>query len=46
MQDSTLIKTKSGNVFAKDRDDWQWLYKEVPKKLQELHHNGYALLNY
>jgi bifunctional polynucleotide phosphatase/kinase len=34
--DSTLIKTKSGKKFAKDGDDWVWLYDAVPKKLQSI----------
>jgi len=42
--DSTLIQTKSGAVFGKDRDDWKWLYPEVPKKLKTLHSDGYRIV--
>jgi bifunctional polynucleotide phosphatase/kinase len=42
--DGTLIRTKSGLVFAKSRADWEWLYPEVPKKLANLHQNGYRII--
>jgi DNA 3'-phosphatase len=31
--DSTLITTQSGRVFAKDKDDWKWLYTKIPNVL-------------
>ena len=34
--DYTLIKTKSGALFAKNCFDWQILYNQVPQKLQNL----------
>ena len=35
--DDTLITTKSGRVFAKDKDDWVWLYNKIPEKLRDIH---------
>ena len=34
--DSTLIKTKSGNIFAKNSNDWVWLYSSIPDQLKDL----------
>ncbi|CAD7966196.1 unnamed protein product [Amoebophrya sp. A25] len=34
--DSTLIKTRSGRVFPKDKTDWQWLGPMVPRRLNQL----------
>lgn len=42
--DGTIIKTKSGRVFAKDMDDWQLAFPEVPGKLKELHRNGFKIV--
>lgn len=42
--DGTIIKTRSGRVFAKDMDDWQLALPEVPGKLKELHKNGFKLV--
>lgn len=42
--DGTLIKTKSGNVFAKDFDDWQIWSTEVPRKLQHLNDKGFKMV--
>ncbi|XP_076064471.1 polynucleotide kinase 3'-phosphatase isoform X2 [Oratosquilla oratoria] len=42
--DGTLITTKSGRVFAKDYDDWQLLYAEVPGKLKALLNEGYKIV--
>lgn len=42
--DGTIITTKSGRVFAKDCDDWQIAYNEVPGKLKELHKEGFKLV--
>lgn len=41
--DSTLIKTKSGNKFARDSSDWQWWHASVPTTLQKLHSEGYLI---
>lgn len=42
--DDTLIKTKSGNVFAKGADDWQWWHSSIPAKLKQLNADGYAVV--
>ncbi|XP_037077036.1 bifunctional polynucleotide phosphatase/kinase-like [Pollicipes pollicipes] len=42
--DGTIITTKSGRTFAKDRDDWQILCSEVPGKLKELVHRGFKIV--
>ncbi|ALC45460.1 CG9601 [Drosophila busckii] len=41
--DGTIIKTKSGNVFPKNTDDWQIIFPEVPDKLQRLHKDGFKI---
>ncbi|KAJ6044595.1 hypothetical protein N7499_007097 [Penicillium canescens] len=42
--DSTLIKTKSGNVFPKSATDWQWWNDKVPGRLKELNSEGYQVV--
>jgi len=42
--DNTLIKTKSGNVFPKDYNDWTWLYDNVPTTLQKLVQDDYSIV--
>lgn len=42
--DSTLIKTRSGNVFARSADDWKWFEGNVHVTLQKLHAEGYQLV--
>ncbi|KAJ5367368.1 Polynucleotide kinase 3 phosphatase [Penicillium brevicompactum] len=42
--DSTLIKTKSGNVFPKSATDWQWWNAKVPGRLRELNSEGYQVV--
>ncbi|KAF1820324.1 PNK3P-domain-containing protein [Dissoconium aciculare CBS 342.82] len=42
--DSTLIKTKSGNKFARGADDWTWWHASVPGRLKQLHEDGYAVM--
>ncbi|CAF9914539.1 hypothetical protein IMSHALPRED_001936 [Imshaugia aleurites] len=42
--DSTLIRTSSGNVFAKDATDWRWWHFSVPSVLKDLHADGYAIV--
>ncbi|KAL8286350.1 hypothetical protein RQP46_004367 [Phenoliferia psychrophenolica] len=42
--DGTLIKVASGAKFAKDKDDWTWLYPEIPSVLKQLVADGYSLV--
>ena len=42
--DGTLIKTKSGKKFAKDENDWEWLFPEIKPKLKELAMNNFSLI--
>ena len=35
-----MIKTTSGNVFAKDAMDWQWWDLSVPATLRQLYADG------
>lgn len=41
--DGTLIRTKSGNVFPKDNDDWLINYDCILKKLRDEHSQGYKI---
>ena len=41
--DGTIIKTKSGKIFPKDNDDWEFLNPTIPKRLQDLHREGYSI---
>ena len=34
--DGTIIKTKSGKVFPKDKNDWIFLFDNIPEKLNSL----------
>jgi bifunctional polynucleotide phosphatase/kinase len=42
--DWTLIGTKSGRVYPKDKDDWCILMPEIPGKLKKLHAEGFKLV--
>lgn len=42
--DGTIIKTKSGRVFAAHLDDWQLAYPEVPGKLKDLFRSGFKIV--
>lgn len=43
LQDSTLISTSSGNVFARDAADWKWWDASVPTTLRQLYADGYKV---
>ncbi|KAI9766288.1 MAG: hypothetical protein M1835_007218 [Candelina submexicana] len=42
--DSTLIRSASGNKFAKDGTDWTWWDASVPGKLHNVHAEGYQVV--
>jgi bifunctional polynucleotide phosphatase/kinase len=42
--DSCLIRTKSGNTFAVDADDWTWWHECVPARVQKLHASGHKIV--
>ena len=42
--DHTLIKPKSGKKFPVNKDDWIWMYANVPEKLSEYYNNGYTIV--
>ncbi|KAJ6155091.1 hypothetical protein N7470_005657 [Penicillium chermesinum] len=42
--DSTLIKTKSGNVFPKSSEDWKWWDNTVESRLKSLNSEGYQVV--
>ncbi|MCJ1344237.1 hypothetical protein MMC31_002440 [Peltigera leucophlebia] len=42
--DSTLIKTVSGNLHAKDASDWRWWHTCVPSTLKQLYADGYVIV--
>lgn len=41
--DGTLIKTRSGSTFPRDKDDWMWWRSSVKKNIMEKHEEGYAI---
>ncbi|CAD5226130.1 unnamed protein product [Bursaphelenchus xylophilus] len=41
--DGTLIKTKSGNVFPKNPEDWQLWDHSVSKKIRQAHQDGFKI---
>ncbi|MCJ1434921.1 hypothetical protein MMC27_004291 [Xylographa pallens] len=43
-QDSTLIRTSSGNVFGRNAADWQWWDPSVPGKLRKVYDDGYLVV--
>jgi bifunctional polynucleotide phosphatase/kinase len=43
--DWTIIKTKSGATFAKNKDDWELLFGDTTKtKMQKLESEGYQIV--
>lgn len=44
LQDSTLIRTKSGATYPKGRYDWRWLLPEIPDILRTLYHDNWKIV--
>ena len=42
--DHTIINTKSGNVFPKNKDDWKFFNKNVINVLKSLYENKYEII--
>jgi bifunctional polynucleotide phosphatase/kinase len=42
--DHTLIKPKSGKTFPVDKNDWTWIYKNVPDRLKELYNDNFNII--
>ena len=42
--DFTIIRPKSGKKFSEDKNDWMFLFDEVPKKLKSLFDEGFKLV--
>ena len=42
--DYTLIKPKSGKKFPIDKNDWEWMYPNVPKKLKDYYEKKYTIV--
>ncbi|KAJ1642956.1 DNA kinase/phosphatase Pnk1, partial [Dispira simplex] len=42
--DHTLIRVQGKHTFAKNADDWQFVYECVPRRLRELHDSGYKVV--
>ena len=42
--DHTLIKPKSGKKFPIDKDDWTWMYSNVPERLSEYYNKEYTIV--
>jgi DNA 3'-phosphatase len=38
--DGTLIQTKSGKTFGENKNDWKFLYDDIPSALRELYSQG------
>ena len=42
--DYTIAKPKSGKKFSVNKDDWEFLFDKVPRKLKSLYDDGYKLV--
>ncbi|KAI8875662.1 PNK3P-domain-containing protein [Backusella circina FSU 941] len=42
--DDTFIKTKSGRVYAKNKDDWCYWDGSISKRLEELYNDGFSIV--
>ena len=42
--DHTLVCPKDGATFAKDVDDWQWLYPNIPEQLKRYNDEGFSVV--
>lgn len=42
--DYTIIKTKSKKIFPINKNDWMWLYPNIPNKLEQLWKDGFSIV--
>ena len=42
--DYTLIKTKSKKLFPIDKNDWEFLYENVPSKIKQLYDDNFTIV--
>ena len=42
-KDWTIVKPKK-TKFPKGRNDWEWVFGCVPKKIKEIHSEGYRIV--
>ena len=42
--DGTIIQPASGKKFAESADDWEFVFDNIPDKLQELYDQGYQIV--
>ncbi len=42
--DWTLVNPKDGKTFPTSIDDWQWMYPNVPEKIQQYYEDGYMIV--
>ncbi|KAH7700590.1 Polynucleotide kinase 3 phosphatase, partial [Aphelenchoides avenae] len=41
--DETIVRTKSGGIFAENADDWKWYSSAVPDTIRELYSAGFKV---
>ncbi|KAH7696806.1 Polynucleotide kinase 3 phosphatase [Aphelenchoides avenae] len=41
--DETIVRTKSGGIFAENADDWQWYSATVPSAIRAFHSAGFKI---
>lgn len=41
--DWTLVKPKTGGIFPKNEDDWEWLSQDVPDYIKSCYKKGYGI---
>ena len=42
--DWTVVNPKYGKTFPTDIEDWQWMYPNVPEKIQQYYEDGYMIV--
>lgn len=42
--DWTIVNPRDGKTFPTSKDDWQWLYPEVPEKIKQYYERGFMVV--